>query len=88
MSRSPSPADDEIVHPTRTREGQREREHLRTHGHSRSLTVTHGHSRSLTVTHGHSRQPQALFMNINAAKGLFDVMKTNLGPKVRFEPLS
>ena len=23
----------------------------------------------------------ALFMNINAAKGLYDVMKTNLGPK-------
>ena len=23
----------------------------------------------------------ALFMNINAAKGLLDVMKTNLGPK-------
>jgi T-complex protein 1 subunit zeta len=23
----------------------------------------------------------ALFMNINAAKGLHDVMKTNLGPK-------
>lgn len=23
----------------------------------------------------------ALYMNINAAKGLYDVMKTNLGPK-------
>lgn len=23
----------------------------------------------------------ALFMNINAAKGLYDVMKSNLGPK-------
>jgi T-complex protein 1 subunit zeta len=23
----------------------------------------------------------ALFMNINAAKGLYDVLKTNLGPK-------
>lgn len=27
------------------------------------------------------RPPAALFMNINAAKGLYDVMKTNLGPK-------
>lgn len=26
-------------------------------------------------------QNAALFMNINAAKGLYDVMKTNLGPR-------
>lgn len=26
-------------------------------------------------------QSEALMMNVNAAKGLYDVMKTNLGPK-------